>query len=427
MFEEKKMGVFDKKRYVETLSQMVKIPTISISDDERTKCVDEFHAYVKNRFPNIVKTCEFVDEFDGGLMIVWRGEDKQKSPIALMSHLDVANVEGQDWSREPFSGDVENGKIFGRGTADTKSSLCAFLEAVEKLIDDGFKPKSDVYLLSSSREEVGGKDAVLMAKYFADHNIKPALLVDEGGAVLDQPMSFIDGRFAMIAMSERSASKLFLKGDAKKLEKFKKKVQKQKFVQNAFPAEVEEMFKRMTPKMKSPMQGIFKHFDSIKNLLVKLLPKFSKEGGAMVAPSYRFSVDENGNEVMNVLCTYYHGIEILTRKIVEYAKKCGIEAKIDNVRIAPKPTDFNADGVKLIEKTVVEVFEETEPTPFIIFGGTDARQFGNVVDTVIRFAPLIMTNEIISTVHNPNEFIFEESVCKAVEFYCKLLVNFQKY
>lgn len=54
-----------------------------------------------------------------------------------MSHSDVVEATGK-WSHPPFEGEVADGKIWGRGTMDTKGSLCAILEAVEGLLGRRF-------------------------------------------------------------------------------------------------------------------------------------------------------------------------------------------------------------------------------------------------------------------------------------------------
>ena len=74
-------------------------------------------------------------------------------PILLMSHQDVVPAEGK-WEHEPFSGDIADGKVWGRGTSDTKASVMAFFQAVEELLSEGYTPKCDVYLASSCTEEL---------------------------------------------------------------------------------------------------------------------------------------------------------------------------------------------------------------------------------------------------------------------------------
>jgi carboxypeptidase PM20D1 len=72
-----------------------------------------------------------------------------------MSHQDVVPAEGV-WEHEPFSGDIADGKVWGRGSADTKCSVMAFFQAVEELLKEGYVPEQDIYLSSSNTEEVGG-------------------------------------------------------------------------------------------------------------------------------------------------------------------------------------------------------------------------------------------------------------------------------
>lgn len=75
-----------------------------------------------------------------------------------MSHQDVVPAEGE-WSHAPFSGDIADGKVWGRGASDTKCSVMAFFQAVEELLAEGYTPACDVYLASSCTEEWGGDGA----------------------------------------------------------------------------------------------------------------------------------------------------------------------------------------------------------------------------------------------------------------------------
>ncbi|MEG1608744.1 MAG: M20/M25/M40 family metallo-hydrolase, partial [Clostridia bacterium] len=418
------MTEFNQKRYSQSLSDMVKIATVSHGDEERTDNIDAMQDYLRKRFKNVASQCEWRD-FDGGLLIKWKGKDSAKKPLVLMSHMDVVSA-GDGWNFEPFGGKIEDGKIFGRGTADTKGSLCAIFESVEKLIDDHFAPCSDIYILSSSREEVAGKDARLMAQYFVDNGICPSLLVDEGGAILDKPMAGVEGEYAMIAMSERSSAKLYLQGNAEAVAALEKKAVKAKLIKSVFPPEVEEMFRRLSKTMTQPMKFVFKNFNVFRGLLLKLLPKISAQAGAMVKPSVAFKPSDNEDYARSctIASTFYLDIDKVVASFEKLANKCGVSVTTQTVRKAPRPTDFDHDGIKLVERAVVESMPSVAPTPFIIFGGTDARHFVDVVDCVARFAPLKMNTEIVASVHNKNEYIFEDSVLGAVKFYCKLIQLF---
>ena len=87
--------------------------------------------------------------------LLWIGKNQNLDPIILISHLDVVPAEGK-WTYPPFSGEIVDGKLFGRGTLDTKGGLYCMLEAAEELIKDNFVPNQDIYFESACTEEVDG-------------------------------------------------------------------------------------------------------------------------------------------------------------------------------------------------------------------------------------------------------------------------------
>ena len=130
------------EQYGKVLSQMVQKETISSRNQEDRSKFEAFHAVLEELFPHVHATCE-KHNFNGSLLYKWQGNGEGE-PILLMSHLDV--VEGNGiWEHEPFSGDIdEKGRVWGRGTVDTKASLFCIFEAVEELIAGGYVPNCDV-------------------------------------------------------------------------------------------------------------------------------------------------------------------------------------------------------------------------------------------------------------------------------------------
>ena len=121
--------------YAEKLSKMVQIETISSRDNPCLEKFRNFHKLMEELFPKVFDTCEKI-EIDGNLMLKWSGKSS-KDPILLMSHMDVVEANGE-WKYPPFSGTIADGKVWGRGSADTKCSLMAFFQAVEEMIADGY-------------------------------------------------------------------------------------------------------------------------------------------------------------------------------------------------------------------------------------------------------------------------------------------------
>ena len=126
-------------------------------------------------------------EVHGGLSLLyrWQGADPRREPILLMSHLDVVPVEAGTevrWLHPPFSGAVADGFIWGRGALDIKSGALGLLEAVERLLADGFQPACDVYLSLGHDEEKGGHEGnQRIAEILRHRGIKFRFVLDEGG------------------------------------------------------------------------------------------------------------------------------------------------------------------------------------------------------------------------------------------------------
>ena len=143
-------------RLAEKLSAMIKYDTTSHSGVDEAEKFRGFHKVLEELFPLVHKNLEKT-EIDGNLLYYWKGKSHDK-PILLMSHQDVVPAEGV-WKHEPFSGDIADGKVHGRGASDTKCSVMAFFEAVEQLLAEGYEPDVDVYLASSCTEEWAGDGA----------------------------------------------------------------------------------------------------------------------------------------------------------------------------------------------------------------------------------------------------------------------------
>lgn len=136
------------------LSKMIQYDTTSYANVAEVEKFLGFHKVLEELFPLVHEKLEKT-EIDGNLLFYWKGKSSEK-PILLMSHQDVVPAEGE-WIHAPFSGDIAEGKVWGRGASDTKCSVMAFFQAVEELLAEGFIPPTDVYLASSCTEEWGGE------------------------------------------------------------------------------------------------------------------------------------------------------------------------------------------------------------------------------------------------------------------------------
>jgi acetylornithine deacetylase/succinyl-diaminopimelate desuccinylase-like protein len=78
-------------------------------------------------------------------------------PLLLQGHLDVVPTTGQQWTRDPFGGDIVDGWLWGRGTLDMKGGLAMFTDAVVRWATGDEPPPGDVILCALADEEASGR------------------------------------------------------------------------------------------------------------------------------------------------------------------------------------------------------------------------------------------------------------------------------
>lgn len=194
----------DEKKAISDLAEMVRCKTVSDTDEskEDEKEFEKFEKLLAKLFPNVYRVCEFQKLSKRSLLFRWKGKDSSVSRV-LMAHYDVVSVEQSLWQKPAFEGIEENGVLWGRGTLDTKGTLNGVMQAAEQLIKEGFVPQNDVYLAFSGNEETNGYGAPTIVKYFKEKGIRPALVCDEGGAVVDKVFPGVSAPCALIGIAEK--------------------------------------------------------------------------------------------------------------------------------------------------------------------------------------------------------------------------------
>ena len=186
--------------YAGKLSRMVRCETVSVPGENQREKFLAFHRELESLFPRVHAQLEKT-EIDGNLLFFWKGKSDSR-PLVLMSHQDVVPAEGP-WDRPPFSGEIADGKVWGRGASDTKCSVMAFFQAVEELLESGYVPENDVWLSSSCTEEWAGDGCPKLVAELKRRGVRPYIVCDEGGGIIAEPMGGIHGNFAMIGVFEK--------------------------------------------------------------------------------------------------------------------------------------------------------------------------------------------------------------------------------
>ncbi len=202
-------GALDESAMLERFRGGLRIPTVSLQPGQG---MDEeafiaFRAYLARHYPLVHAKLERETVSKHSLLFRWPGSDSALGGTVLLAHQDVVPVdtgsEG-DWVHPPYDAVVEGGFIWGRGSLDDKFGLFSILEAVEKLLAEGFRPRRSLYLVFGHDEELGGPNgAVPIARRFAESRSPIGLVVDEGGAIAQGMVPGLDAPVALVGVAEK--------------------------------------------------------------------------------------------------------------------------------------------------------------------------------------------------------------------------------
>jgi dipeptidase D len=136
------------------------------------------------------------NDVDGYVQEIWIGDGP--GSFGLMSHSDVQPVNLSEWTNDPWSGEVINGSIWGRGSVDDKGPIVAIMYGMRALLDSGFPLRKKILLLVGTDEESANEDVSTYLKTNAapdktivvDSNY-PVICAEKGwcGAWLELPLS----------------------------------------------------------------------------------------------------------------------------------------------------------------------------------------------------------------------------------------------
>jgi carboxypeptidase PM20D1 len=428
--------------YAEKLARMVRVETVSVPGENQREKFLSFHRELESLFPLVHQKLEKT-EIDGNLLFFWKGKSSEK-PLVLMSHQDVVPAEGE-WSHAPFSGDIEGGKVWGRGSSDTKCSVMAFFQAAEELLAAGYVPENDVYLSSSCTEEWAGDGCPKLVAELKRRGVRPWLVCDEGGGIISEPMGGIHGNFAMIGVFEKGKADVRFTARSNgghastpkphspiaNLAAFVNDVETHRVFRRRLPKEVAAMFRTLAPYASFPMKWIFGNLWLFRPVLLQVLPMISAQAGAMIRTTIAFTM-QSGSDACNVMPQEatvsanmrfipHQGMEESLAIIEKRAKKHGLSMDVLQATDFTPSADLSGEAFRTICRVVEETFPGCPHSPYVMTGATDARFYQEICDHVFRFAPVIYGPEQMKGMHGLNENIEVSCLPGAVDFYKNLI------
>ena len=135
--------------------EMIRIPSVNYGEgrgDEKAMA-----EYVAAKLAEVGIKSELIETAPNRVNVVAKieGSDKSRPGLVLHGHIDVVPANAEDWSVDPFSGEIKDGFIWGRGAVDMKDMDAMILATVRMWQRVGYKPPRNILLAFFADEEAG--------------------------------------------------------------------------------------------------------------------------------------------------------------------------------------------------------------------------------------------------------------------------------
>lgn len=436
---------FDKEKAVENLRALILCKTVSRYDHEQEdeaefkKLIDKLPAL----YPHVFEACTLEKMPDWALLFRWEGKT-QGDPSVLMAHYDVVPANEEEWDKPPFGGVIENGILWGRGTLDTKITFNGVLTAADHLIAQGFRPEHDIYFAFSGGEEVKGPGAVHIVDYFENNGITPALVVDEGGAVVENVFPGVNVPCGLIGIAEKGMMDVEYKvksagGHASApsphtpvgiLSKACCRIESHPF-KARLSRPVAEMFDTLGRHSTFGYRMIFANMWCFFGILDRISRKKGGDLNALLRTTAAFTC-MNGSDAFNVIPPSAMMVSNLRlnpgdtmESAMRYLKETVGDQNVEITKIQgddpSRVSETDCPAWDKVARAAASTWKGCVVSPYLMVQCSDSCYYGRISDHVYRFSAMDLTREERSTIHGNNERVRLETVHRAVEFYIRLM------
>lgn len=443
---------------VDRLAAAVAIPTVSQQTRARTDAApfDRFAEFLEESFPSVHKHLDRLTGDDFGnadnrsLLLRWQGSDAAQPAILLMAHYDVVPVPADTlahWTHPPFAGVVDDRYVWGRGTLDVKDAAMAIMEAIDYLLQKGFRPQRTVYVALGHDEEVGGADGnAQIAQWMRRQGIRLLYVLDEGGCIytdfpgLDAPVALVgvaekgwlsvrltvqlnDGGHASMPPPQTAIGVL-----ARAISRIE---------QNPLPARLDGgadmMLDYVGPEMPMPRRLAVANRWLFAPLIKRSLTA-TPSGNAALRTTIAATIIQGGVKE-NVLPTQAEAtlnVRVLpgdhSQRVLAHLKRTVADQRVAIEPLAggrqpSRISSTQSPAFHTLHTTIKQIFPDVVVAPFVVIGGTDAAHFDDLTlsKDVYRFIPAPMDDADLKRIHGIDERIARKDYLNIVRFYIRLL------
>lgn len=447
------------------LAALIRLRTVSAwhAEPDRADVAEAFAAFpdlLERLYPLLHRRLER-ELVDGtGLLFRWRGASPL-DPLVLMAHGDVVPAPETEeewtaagWGADPFAGAEETvagaPAVRGRGALDDKGALVAVAEAVENLLAAGHAPAHDIWLVFGGDEEVGGRNAAaisdLLRERLQAHGTEPWLVLDEGGAVVPAPLSFVEATCAMIGLAEKGQAQLRLTatgagGHASRppsgtpiprLARALRRVERR-----PFPARMNgttaAMLAALGPLASSAARRVLPWVTRSRTVAARALGAMGGEAAAMVrttvaqtrlaAGSADNVLPSTASAVLDCRIDPGHTVQEVVAEITRRVADPNLDIELVHGQDPSPESPADGDRFATLSAALGASWPGVVPVPYLLMAATDSRHFHAWCRHVYRFAPLRMDQVQRASIHGENEWVSVQSLERGERFHRELILS----
>ena len=437
---------------VSHLSDAIRCRTVNYEDHSRTDFseFDRLQALMQNSFPSVMAHGQF-ELIGHAVLVTIPGSDPSLLPCLYMSHQDVVPVVAgteQDWTWDAFSGAVEDGYIWGRGTLDIKEMVFGILEAAEYLLSRGQRFRRTAYLAFGDDEETLNLGALAVAETLKNRGVRLEFVLDEGSCKLEDGACFgAPGLpIGLIELMEKGYADLELSVESRgghsnrpfggsSLEHLARAITA--VADHPFPCRLPEpmigTFEALSSYIteepfRELVRDVRRNADAIASACAERPETFS-----FVTTTIAPTMIEGGSAACNVLPQNM-------RAVINFRLNEGdsIDAVMEHCRAAinnpkvklrylqandPSATArIDGFGYKKLCEAMSQFYPEVVFVPSMTVGATDAHQYERICDTCLRCSPFLTEPEDVRLgMHGTNERLPIRSYAQGIRVLIRLM------
>ncbi|WP_030142966.1 M20/M25/M40 family metallo-hydrolase [Mycetocola saprophilus] len=434
---------------------LLRIPTVGRLDETLIDwdAFDTFLTTLEELYPRVFGTLEREKIGGYSLLLRWPGASPE-NPTVLMGHYDVVSVNvGEnepEWTHPPFAAEItgtgEDRVLWGRGTLDDKGAVVAILEAVEHAIESGFTPAHDLYLSFGHNEETTGAGARATVELLESRGVVPGLVIDEGGAVIEDVLPGLRGPAALVGTTEKGLATITLSvaqvgGHASTPPPFPATARLARAItrvnRSPFPGRLsrpaKDLLRTLGPRSAAPLPWVAKNVDLLAPLLAKVLPRLGAETAALVrtttvttqlsGASAANALPERATATLNVRVAVGSSVAATVRRLNRIINDPEVELRVAEFHDPSPVSPSSGPGWERIVSAFAVAAPDATVSPYVMLGASDSRYYARISPNVYRTTPFRMSADERAGLHAVNERIRVSTWLEGIEFYRSLVLS----